>query len=121
MTAQTYNPQTAAPVTMTPAAIDHVRGQLVGQPDAKGLRFSVKSSGCSGWSYHVAPATEIRDSDVKVEVSDDLTVFVDPDSLQYIKGTEIDFVRDGLNHTFRFRNPNVDAECGCGESFSVKA
>lgn len=121
MTVQQHNPNTETPVTMTPAAVDHVLSQLAEEPGARGLRFSVKSSGCSGWSYHVEPATDINDRDIQVHVSDKLTVYVDPDSLPYIKGTQIDFVRDGLNRTFRFNNPNVDAECGCGESFSIKA
>lgn len=125
MTVQTYTPQTGnvsqTPlVQLTPPAVEHVRAQLARQPSAKGLRLGVKSSGCSGWKYDLSLAETVNDDDIVVRIADDLAVFVDPASVDYVKGTQIDFTREGLNRTFRFNNPNVDSECGCGESFSVK-
>lgn len=127
MTVQSYSPEANNGLSRTPLvqltqpAIEHVRAQLARQPSAKGLRLSVKSSGCSGWKYDLALAQAVNDDDVIVQVADDLAVFVDPASIDYVKGTQIDFAREGLNQVFRFSNPNVDSECGCGESFSVKS
>ena len=83
-----------------------------------GLRLGVKQTGCSGYAYVVSYADEIGASDVVFEVAD-VKVVVDAESLKYVDGTEIDFVRQGLNEAFKFRNPNVKGECGCGESFNV--
>lgn len=127
MAVQTYTPQTDNGVEQTPLvqltqpAIEHVREQLEQQPSAKGLRLGVKSSGCSGWKYNLSLAQSANDDDIIVQITDDVVVLIDPASLDIVKGTQIDFVREGLNRTFRFSNPNVDSECGCGESFSVKA
>lgn len=124
MTVETYTPQSDISKTplvqLTPQAVEHVRAQLARQPSAKGLRLAVKSSGCSGWKYDLSLAETVNDDDIVVHIAGDLAVFVDPASIDYVKGTHIDFTREGLNRTFRFNNPNVDSECGCGESFSVK-
>lgn len=111
---------TTPPITLTAAAIEHIRAQLASLPAAKGLRFGVKASGCSGWEYQLLPAENTQADDIIVKVDNDLNVFIDPISIPYIQGTEIDFVKQGLNRQFRFNNPNIDSECGCGESFSVK-
>jgi iron-sulfur cluster assembly protein len=84
------------------------------------MRFGVKKSGCSGWAYIVDIATAPGDGDIVFE-QDGVTVRVDPDSLPQVDGTEIDFVKTGLNQQFVFRNPRVAGECGCGESFSTDA
>ena len=83
-----------------------------------GLRLGVKQTGCSGFAYVVSYADEVGARDT---VFDDagVKVVVDADSLKFVDGTEIDFVRQGLNEAFKFRNPNVKGECGCGESFNV--
>ena len=78
----------------------------------------MKKTGCSGFAYVVNYADEVGQGDAVFE-SAGVKVIVDPDSLRYVDGTEIDFVREGLNEAFKFRNPNVRGECGCGESFSV--
>ena len=83
-----------------------------------GLRLSVKKTGCSGFAYVVNYADEIGSDDLVFE-DQGVKVIVDRASLGYIDGTEVDFVKQGLNEAFRFRNPNVKGECGCGESFSV--
>jgi iron-sulfur cluster assembly accessory protein len=108
------------PVSMTSPAIAYAQQQLADIPDAKGLRFGIKASGCSGWSYQLAPALTVNEDDIEVHLAENLTLFIDADSLDYVHGTTIDFVQQGLNRQFRFDNPNVESECGCGESFTVK-
>ncbi len=82
------------------------------------LRLGVRRTGCSGWAYVVDLVDEISDQDTVFE-HDGVTIVVDQKSLPLVDGTRIDFVAEGLNRTFRFSNPNVTDECGCGESFSV--
>lgn len=105
-------------ITLTPAAADRVRHFIVERGHGVGLRLGVRKTGCSGFAYVVNYADEVQDND-RVFASQGVQVLVDADSLALIDGTEIDFVRHGLNEAFRFRNPNVRGECGCGESFSV--
>ena len=107
-------------VTLAPAALDRVRGYIAGTPGALGLRFGVRRTGCSGWGYAVDLARE-RQADDRVFEQDDVRIYVDADSLPLVDGTEIDFLKQGLNEQFVFRNPNVAAECGCGESFTTDA
>ena len=107
-------------ITLAPAALERIRGYLAQSPDALGLRFGVKRTGCSGWSYVVDLAREEREGDVAT-VSDGIRVLVDADSLALVDGTEIDFLKQGLGEQFVFRNPNVAAACGCGESFTTDA
>ena len=105
-------------ITLTPAAADRVRHFIAERGHGVGLRLGVRKTGCSGFAYVVNYANEVQDND-RVFASQGVQVLVDADSLALIDGTEIDFVRHGLNEAFRFRNPNVRGECGCGESFSV--
>ncbi len=105
-------------ITLTPAAADRVRHFLAERGQGIGLRLGVRKTGCSGFAYVVNYADEIEAGD-RVFESQGVSVLVDPTSLGLIDGTEVDFVRHGLNEAFRFRNPNVRGECGCGESFSV--
>ena len=105
-------------ITLTPAAADRVRHFIAERGHGVGLRLGVRKTGCSGFAYVVNYADEVLGSD-RVFASQGVQVLVDADSLALIDGTEIDFVRHGLNEAFRFRNPNVRGECGCGESFSV--
>jgi iron-sulfur cluster assembly protein len=107
-------------VTLAPAALDRVRGYLAQAPDAVGLRFGVKKTGCSGWGYLADLAREQRADDTVFE-QDGVRILVDAESLALVDGTEIDFLKQGLNEQFVFRNPNVTAECGCGESFTTRA
>lgn len=108
----------AMAVTLTPAAADRVRRFLTERGRGVGLRLGVRKTGCSGFAYVLNYADEQHTGD-RVFESQGVRVLVDPDSLSLIDGTEVDFVRHGLNESFRFRNPNVRGECGCGESFSV--
>lgn len=105
-------------ITLTPAAADRVRHFLTERGHGVGLRLGVRKTGCSGFAYVVNYADAVEPGD-KVFDSQGVRVLVNEGSLGLIDGTEVDFVRQGLNEAFRFRNPNVRGECGCGESFSV--
>ena len=106
------------PVSLTPAAAERVRSFIANRGRGVGLRLGVKKTGCSGYAYVVNYADEVAAGDVVFEAAG-INVIVDAESLRYVDGTEIDFVKQGLNEAFRFRNPNVRGECGCGESFNV--
>ena len=103
---------------MTAAAADRVRSFLTNRGKGIGLRVGVKTTGCSGLAYVLEFVDELNVDD-QVFDHDDLKLIVDGKSLVYIDGTQLDFVKEGLNEGFQFNNPNVDAECGCGESFTV--
>lgn len=105
-------------ISLTEPAADRVRNYLTARGHGVGLRVGVKKTGCNGFAYIVNYADDVEDDDVVFEHRG-IRVVVDRSSLPLIDGTEVDFVKDGLNEAFRFRNPNVSGECGCGESFSV--
>jgi iron-sulfur cluster assembly protein len=105
-------------ISLTPSAAERVRSFIASRGKGVGLRLGVKQTGCSGFAYVVSYADAVGAGDVVFE-HDGVKVVVDADSLRYVDGTEIDFVRQGLNEAFKFRNPNVRGECGCGESFNV--
>lgn len=105
-------------ITMTDAAADRVKTFLTNRGKGVGLRLGVKTSGCSGMAYVMEFADDIEDTDVVFE-DKDVKIIVDPKSLVYIDGTEMDFAKEGLNEGFKFINPNEKAACGCGESFTV--
>ncbi|MCR6662250.1 MAG: iron-sulfur cluster assembly accessory protein [Luteimonas sp.] len=107
-------------IALTPAAFERVRQFLASHPDALGLRFGVKRTGCSGWGYEVDLANEVLEGDV-VSEQDGVRIYVDAASQPMVDGTTIDFARKGLNHEFVFANPRAAAECGCGESFTTDA
>jgi len=121
MSVETYNPENdqSMAVTMTEAAVAHTRGQLKSEGDAVGVRLAARKAGCSGFMYHVEFVSEIDSADKVFEVADDLTIYVDTESLPLVGGTEIDFVQDGLSRVFKFNNPRAKDTCGCGESFTV--
>ncbi|PLW70223.1 iron-sulfur cluster assembly protein IscA [Pseudohalioglobus lutimaris] len=105
-------------ITITEAAAKHVASQLDSRGKGLGIRLGVTTSGCSGMAYVLEFVDEQAPEDLVVE-GYGVKVFIDPKSLVYLEGTELDFVREGLNEGLAFRNPNVSAECGCGESFTV--
>jgi iron-sulfur cluster assembly protein len=105
-------------ISLTDAAADRVRGYLQKRDKALGLRLGITETGCSGYSYVINYAEAIGDEDVVFE-DKGVKVIVDPEALRLIDGTEVDFVKNGLNEAFSFRNPNIKGECGCGESFNV--
>ena len=105
-------------ISLTENAARRVKSYLEKRGRGVGLRIGVKRTGCSGWAYMVDYADEIGANDVVFD-DKDVKVVVDSKSLELIDGTEVDFVKEGFNEAFKFRNPNVKGECGCGESFSV--
>ena len=105
-------------ISLTPSAAERVRTYMASRGKGIGLRLGIKQTGCSGYAYVVSYADEIGTADVVFEEAG-VKVVVDRDALKFVDGTEIDFVRTGLNEAFKFRNPNVKGECGCGESFNV--
>ncbi|MFT3803271.1 MAG: iron-sulfur cluster assembly protein IscA [Burkholderiaceae bacterium] len=105
-------------VSLTERAAEHVSRYLQKRGKGVGLRVGVKTTGCSGLAYKLEYADAVNPEDMQFE-SHGIKVLVDPKSLPYIEGTELDFAREGLNEGFRFNNPNVKSECGCGESFQV--
>jgi iron-sulfur cluster assembly protein len=105
-------------VTLTESAAKYVAGTLNRRGKGVGLRLAVRTSGCSGYAYKIDFADELKEGDACFE-SHGVKVVVDPQSLVFLEGTEVDFLKDGLNERLTFRNPNVKDECGCGESFAV--
>ncbi len=105
-------------ITLTDSAAERVREFIAKREATVGLRVGVKKTGCSGFAYVINYAERIETDDVVFEDAG-VTVIVDRESLGLIDGTEIDFVKQGLNEAFKFRNPRAAGECGCGESFSI--
>ena len=105
-------------VTLTEKAAQHVSNFLQKRGKGVGLRLGVRTSGCSGMAYKLEFVDEV-DGEDEVYESHGIKVFVDPKSLPYIDGTELDYTREGLNEGFKFNNPNIKDQCGCGESFNV--
>ena len=105
-------------VTLSESAAERVRSFLASRGCGLGLRLGIKKTGCSGYAYVVNYAEAIEAGDVVFE-DRGVKIVVDGDSLPFVDGTEIVFVRQGLNEAFRFRNPKAKGECGCGESFNV--
>lgn len=105
-------------VTLTDAAAERVRTFLSNRGKGIGLRLGIKTSGCSGLAYVLEFVDELNEDDNVFE-QDGVKVIVDTKSLTYLDGTQLDFVKEGLNEGFKFSNPNVKDQCGCGESFNV--
>ena len=105
-------------LTLTETAAKHIQKSLDSRGKGIGLRLGVKTTSCSGMAYVMEFVDTLDDQDQVFE-SEDIKLIIDPKSMIYIDGTELDFVREGLNEGFKFNNPNVKDECGCGESFTV--
>jgi len=105
-------------ITLTQAAAERVRNFIAKRGKGEGLRLGVRTSGCSGKAYVLEYADKIE-ADDHVYESYGAKVIVDPKSLIYLDGTELDYTREGLNEGFKFNNPNVKDSCGCGESFNT--
>ncbi|HCM62400.1 MAG TPA: iron-sulfur cluster assembly protein IscA [Morganella sp. (in: Bacteria)] len=105
-------------ISLTESAANRVSGFLENRGKGLGLRLGVRTSGCSGMAYVLEFADVLNDDDIVFE-DKGVKVIIDGKSIVYLDGTEVDFVKEGLNEGFKFNNPNVDSECGCGESFHV--
>ena len=105
-------------INITDTAASYVYNQITERGRGLGIRVGVKPSGCTGLSYILEFVDQVSPEDVVFE-EHGVKVFVDPKSLIYLDGTELDFVKEGFNSGLEFRNPNVSAECGCGESFTI--
>ena len=105
-------------ITLTEKAAKHITRYIERRGKGVGLRLGVRTTGCSGLAYQLENVDEILPEDTMFE-SLGVKVYVDPKSLAYLDGTELDYVREGLNEGFKFQNPNVKDECGCGESFRI--
>ena len=105
-------------ITLTEAAAERVRSQITARGASEGLKLGVKTSGCSGFAYILDYAQDLTEGD-QVYESHGVKLIVNDEHLQFLKGTEIDYVEDGLSAAFHFKNPNVTEQCGCGESFTV--
>jgi iron-sulfur cluster assembly protein len=106
-------------ITLTERAAKQIQTQLAKYGKGLGLRVGVKKVGCNGFAYTFDYADEVRAGDQLFE-SHNANVVVDADSLSFLDGSRIDFVKEGFKETFKFDNPNVESECGCGESFNLK-
>jgi iron-sulfur cluster assembly protein len=105
-------------ISLTESAATRVKSFLAARGSGIGLRLGVRKTGCSGFAYVINYADAADPAEAVFE-DHGVRIFVDLTSLKLIDGTVVDFVKEGLNEAFRFRNPNVKGECGCGESFSV--
>lgn len=105
-------------ITLTENAAKHVQNFIAKRGKGVGLRIGVRTSGCSGMAYKLEFADEAVGDDIQF-TSHGVTVLVDPKSLPYVDGMQLDYTREGLNEGFKFSNPNVKNQCGCGESFGV--
>lgn len=108
-------------ITMTDGAIAHILKTIEKRGSGIGFRLAVKQTGCSGYMYVPEIIEEVKPQDIKIEVNDKLTVYIDPACRDLIIGTHIDFIKKGLGiEQLEFNNPNADSLCGCGESFNLK-
>ena len=111
-------PAAGASVTLSERAANHIRNFLAKRGKGLGIKLGVRTSGCSGMAYKLEFVDVEDPEDTKFDCHG-VSVYVDPKSLSYLAGTELDYVRQGLNEGFEFHNPNVKSQCGCGESFKV--
>lgn len=105
-------------ITLSEKAARHVANYIAKRGKGVGIRFGVRTSGCSGMAYKLEFVDAVNPEDIVFE-SHGVKIMVDPKSLPYIDGTELDYVREGLNEGFKFNNPNIKDQCGCGESFNI--
>ena len=117
MTVETFDMQ-SQPVTVTPAAAEHFRSSLAARA-LPAVRISVQESGCTGFKYVMEEVESGREGDLQMALENGVHLYLDQAAVDFMRGTRIDYTRDGINRTLKFQNPNVVAECGCGESFSV--
>lgn len=108
-------------IKLTNSAIEHFQNMLSNSKDCCGIKLGVKKSGCSGYSYilDLAPLDINKDGSYLAEKQNNLNIYIEKSSIDFLNGTEIDYVKDKFSGMIKFKNPNSEGECGCGESFSV--
>lgn len=106
-------------IVLSEAAKAHILRYLENNASSKGIRFSLKKTGCSGLSYNIDFVDKINEEDIISPITEQYAVFIDKGSYPFLKGVTVDYVRQGLNEKFVFENPNQTGQCGCGESFTV--
>lgn len=116
MSVETFDLQ--KPLQVTNAAAEHFRSSLA-SAGKRGVRISVQESGCTGFKYVMEEVDAGQDGDTELDLDNGVAIFVAAAALDFLRGTELDLSREGINRVLKFNNPNVVAECGCGESFSV--
>lgn len=114
-----HTTNTTANIQFSESAITHLMSYLNKNPGYRGVRLSVKKTGCSGFSYVVDYVTEPVDNDLFMPLTDAYGVWIDKLSYPFLKDMNVDYVKQGLNSKFIFNNPNQTGQCGCGESFTV--
>lgn len=114
-----WTPSDDEQITMTEDAISHLRKMLKKHGGGLGMRLGIKTTGCNGYQYVVDYVDAASEQDRIFKQTDDLAVFVAEDVWDVVKGTQIDYKKQGLNETFVFLNPQATSECGCGESFGL--
>ncbi|STX50694.1 Fe-S cluster assembly protein [Legionella busanensis] len=114
-----YSGSKSQGVTLTDAAKRHVIAYLDKEPNSQGVRFSVKKTGCSGLSYVVDYVIHPQENDIVLPLDGHYQIWIDKASYPFLKGMNIDYIKQGLNYKFIFDNPNQTGQCGCGESFTV--
>lgn len=119
MTTQVFDPNAPFVLDVTPKAAEYFVSQLERQTQKCAVKIGIKKSGCSGFKYEIDFIEEALEGDEKFSINESLDVFISADAKPFLRGTQIDFVREGLNHSIKFNNPNAKDLCGCGESFSL--
>jgi Fe-S cluster assembly protein SufA len=124
MAVETYDPLSKencpeAHISASDAAITHLNSQQQNNPQAL-LRLDLTNSGCSGYKYNLEFVKQLETDDIEFKLAESLLIYVPKIRFAMLKGTQIDYVTEGLNASIKYTNPNADAECGCGESFSLK-
>lgn len=107
-------------IQLSESAIQHLRGQIAKRGAGLGIRFGIKKSGCTGYAYTVDIVDETHDDEHVFQISDDILVSVKRQHFMVVKGTRLDYIREGINTRFDYQNPNETGGCGCGESFTVE-
>ena len=118
MTVETFDVSTDV-LSVTEDAAAHLKHQVEAK-GANAVRISVKESGCTGYMYVMEEVDTGEAEDLSLDLDNGVNVYIDADSIGFLRGTELDYVKEGINRTLKFKNPNVTAACGCGESFSIE-
>lgn len=113
------NQSQEANISLTDAAIKHITRYMQKQDQCIGIQLTVDTTGCSGLAYVVSMVNEAPENNWQTQIAD-INVFVPNEHINKLRGTQLDYVQDGLNQRFEYKNPNESGRCGCGESFTIE-